>query len=341
MSRRVHALNAYEVALTSSVSDASLTFPVETVTGLTVPLYLAIDPDDPLKREYIKVTAINGLLLEVGSLANRGLLGTSGGLPLGHEQGARIRTVPVGQWLGDLFSDIEDLELWGSNHVSNPGAHPQYVEKAGDQMTGFLSVYANPTQALHAVPKQYLESVVGTAVPSGVISPYGGATAPTGYLLCDGAQVSRAAYPDLFGVIGEAYGPGDGSTTFLLPDLRGRFTLGKADAGTGAVLGESGGELDASLDLAHTHATSLSTQSAGSHSHSVSGTTGATAALTSAPNNPQEKQVAGSSHTHGFSATSSGVSSHTHGITGDIDSALGVENLPNPAYQVVQHIIKT
>lgn len=59
-----------------------------------------------------------------------------------------------------------------------------------------------------------------------MIFPYAAATAPTGFLLCDGAAVSRATYSGLFALIGTTYGAGDGSTTFNVPDLRSRFPLG-------------------------------------------------------------------------------------------------------------------
>ena len=65
------------------------------------------------------------------------------------------------------------------------------------------------------------------AIPSsGIISMYGGASAPTGWLLCDGSAVSRATYAALFGVLSTSYGVGDGSTTFNLPDLRSSVALG-------------------------------------------------------------------------------------------------------------------
>lgn len=56
--------------------------------------------------------------------------------------------------------------------------------------------------------------------PVGAIQAYGGATAPTGWLLCQGQAVSRTEYADLFKAIGTAFGEGDGSTTFNVPDLR-------------------------------------------------------------------------------------------------------------------------
>ena len=68
-------------------------------------------------------------------------------------------------------------------------------------------------------------------VPAGCVMPYAGATAPDGWLLCHGQAVSRTTYADLFAAIGTAYGPGDGSTTFSLPDLRGRVAAGRDDMG--------------------------------------------------------------------------------------------------------------
>ena len=62
--------------------------------------------------------------------------------------------------------------------------------------------------------------------PIGSIIPYGGATAPSGWLLCQGQEVSRTEYAELFAVIGTAFGTGDGSTTFNVPDLREATTKG-------------------------------------------------------------------------------------------------------------------
>jgi len=84
-------------------------------------------------------------------------------------------------------------------------------------------------------------------LPPGVTLPYVGVSAPTGYMICDGAAISRNTYAILFAVIGTAYGVGDGSMTFNLPDLRQRFPLGKATSGTGSTLGGTGGVID------HTH----------------------------------------------------------------------------------------
>lgn len=69
-------------------------------------------------------------------------------------------------------------------------------------------------------------------LPTGTILSYGGITAPTGYFLCNSQAVSRTTYSDLFAVIGISFGEGNGSTTFNVPDLRGRFLRGR-DNGAG------------------------------------------------------------------------------------------------------------
>jgi microcystin-dependent protein len=70
-------------------------------------------------------------------------------------------------------------------------------------------------------------------IPVGTIVGYGSSVPPTGYLACNGATVNRVTYANLFAVIGERYGAGDGVSTFLLPDFRGRCPIG---AGTGSGL---------------------------------------------------------------------------------------------------------
>ncbi len=82
---------------------------------------------------------------------------------------------------------------------------------------------ASPIQLL-----QLLAQTQGTALgaPAGSMIAYGGTTPPSGWLLCNGAAVSRSTYAELFGTIGTSFGAGDGSTTFNVPDFRGRFLRG-------------------------------------------------------------------------------------------------------------------
>lgn len=64
-------------------------------------------------------------------------------------------------------------------------------------------------------------------VPPGSVFPFAGTTAPSGYLLCNGSAISRTTFAALFAAIGSSHGSGDGSTTFNLPDYRGRFMRGR------------------------------------------------------------------------------------------------------------------
>ena len=112
--------------------------------------------------------------------------------------------------------------------------------------------------------------------PSGAMVMFGGASAPTGWLLCDGAAVSRATYATLFAAIGTTWGVGNGSTTFNVPDLRGRAPIGVGQGSglTARTLGQKIGEeahaliegengAHAHVGGAHTHTTTISTVAGG------------------------------------------------------------------------------
>ena len=87
---------------------------------------------------------------------------------------------------------------------------------------------------------------------AGIIQMFAGSTAPTGWLECDGSAVSREDYATLFAAIGTTWGAGDGSTTFNLPDLRGRGPIG-AGAGSGLTSRTLGGRGGSENIQAHTH----------------------------------------------------------------------------------------
>lgn len=109
-------------------------------------------------------------------------------------------------------------------------------------------------------------------IPSGVVFPFAGSTAPYGYLVCDGSAISRADYPSLFAALGTSHGSGDGSTTFNLPDYRGRFMRGvDGTAGrdpdkasrthpvTGLVIGDTVGSVQGDENKPHDHFTVVNT----------------------------------------------------------------------------------
>lgn len=102
-------------------------------------------------------------------------------------------------------------------------------------------------------------------IPTGIITQYGGGSAPAGWLMCDGAAVSRTTFADLFAVLGTEYGAGDGLTTFNLPNLRDRFPLGQG--ATFSDLGGTGGS--ATATATHVHSLNSHSHSLNSHTHGL------------------------------------------------------------------------
>jgi microcystin-dependent protein len=126
-----------------------------------------------------------------------------------------------------------------------------------------------PGQVLTAAQMNALEAAT---LPTGAITMYGAASAPTGYLLCDGTAVSRVTYAALFTAISTTYGPGNGTTTFNLPNLKGKVPVGldSADA-TFDALGDTGGAkthtLTSSEMPSHTHTQTAHTHTQNAHTH--------------------------------------------------------------------------
>lgn len=83
-----------------------------------------------------------------------------------------------------------------------------------------------------------------TLLPAGCVQWFAGTSVPGGWLDCDGTEVSRTTYANLFAAVGTTYGNGNGSTTFNLPDLERRTIVGKGGTGTGELgnaVGDTGG----------------------------------------------------------------------------------------------------
>ena len=124
-----------------------------------------------------------------------------------------------------------------------------------------MTIAANGTVTL-ATPLPVASGGTGSSsgiVASGDVKMFAGASIASGWLACDGALVSRSTYSALFTAIGTAWGAGDGSSTFALPDLRGRAPIG---VGTGASLT---GRALAATGGAETH--TLSTAELAAHTH--------------------------------------------------------------------------
>lgn len=170
----------------------------------------------------------------------------------------------------------------------------------------------------------------GIGAPTGSILAFGGTAAPTGYLLCDGAAVNRTTYAALFAIIAVAYGAGDGSTTFNVPNLQQRFPLGKASAGTGSTLGTTGGAID------HTHTFSQNAPVSGTGSGTTTASTTGNNGTTGTTQLGSNQTISAQPHTHSIPSLTVSVTSLSG--TAAVNSSTGAAN---PPYQVVNYIIKT
>ena len=187
--------------------------------------------------------------------------------------------------------DVDVLYNQGTNAARIAAAH---------QVSGGRFWWTTDTLSLWYDDGTTWQQVFGQpSVPPGAITAYVAAAAPTGWLLCDGSAVSRTTYAALFAVIASTYGAGDGTTTFNVPDLRGRIPVGK-NAATFGALAATGGE--------ETHILT-SPAEIPSHTHAFTGTALATHAHTFT-GNPLA--------THGHTFTGISMPTHGHTFTGTV-----------------------
>lgn len=194
--------------------------------------------------------------------------------------------------------------------------------------------WTNGVSKLNATRMQHIEDgleaaastadTAEAALPAGAIMQYGGSSAPTGWLLCDGTAVSRTTYADLFTAISTAYGTGDGSTTFNLPDLQGRVAVGKGSHTDVDALGDSDGSALASRRPKHKHTVN---ETAHSHETTVDVVQGNAGNGTS-----------GGTGFMGTGVDSVTTTSVSTGLTVGPQSSAPTDG---PAYLVVNYIIKT
>lgn len=182
----------------------------------------------------------------------------------------------------DMFASAIKMDFTGDSNlpsgaIKSNSSNADKLEKWNGSSYSALSFHGT-------IDSHIADTSIHFALPSGLIFPYGGGTAPSGFLLCDGTAISRTTYAALFSAIGTTFGPGNGSTTFNLPDMRGRFPLGKSVSGTGSTLGGNGGALD------HTHTGPSHIHTIAAHNHDMG------------------------NHTHTSAAHSHTVASHTHSV---------------------------
>ena len=184
------------------------------------------------------------------------------------------------------------------------------TQLASDALTdGNRAVQTNHLRNESVTEAKLASSAISALMPAGTVVPYAGASTPANWLLCAGQAVSRSTYSTLYAALGNGaiYGTGDGSTTFNLPDLRGRtvagkdnmngsaegrLTSGSAAAIDGATLGAAGGAQEHTLTAAqsglpaHSHTQGVVNNNSGGvedNAPSNGGTFATTGTVASAP----------------------------------------------------------
>jgi microcystin-dependent protein len=203
---------------------------------------------------------------------------------------------------------------------------------------------------------QYADAAVAVGMPIGACVPYGGASAPTGWVLSFGQAISRTTFAALFAIYSTTFGIGDGSTTFNMPDLRGSVPVGKDNMGgvtrglvtnagsgiTGTTLGATGGAQN------HAHSASVTVSSTGSTSGNLavsasgSGTTGGPSDGTVIAGTPADTNVSSATHTHNVSLTVAGSTSGVLSVATSGSGAGSTSTSANmPPTVIMNYICKT
>ena len=225
------------------------------------------------------------------------------------------------------YGDYDMLSLTPSNGPP--------VATASDGMIYFDDGTTNE-KGLHtydsAIPGwEHFGAVYG--VPSGTVVAWAGSIAnkPTGWLVCNGAAVSRTTYSKLFAALGGKHGVGDGSSTFNLPDLRDRFVVGaNQDSSNVAKSNITGTSLQKGGNTSHHH-------SIGNHTHPLSGSTGSYS-------NTKESVVSVDGVTYHKWGWAVYHSNHSHSLSGRSTSGASGNTGPQkhiPRFYALCYIIKT
>lgn len=127
--------------------------------------------------------------------------------------------IPVGEATKTKSMLVSQLKNWLSSFfVDNTGNED--IEGVKNFLSEIKTITPPSASNDKTIPNtEWVKSIILASIPVGTILPYGGSSAPSGFLLCNGATVSRTTYANLFRAIGTNYGTGDGSTTFALPNL--------------------------------------------------------------------------------------------------------------------------
>ena len=244
---------------------------------------------------------------------------------LGNEPPSAELHNQIFQWLDEkdnyLFNLLDEVkrERTGTGLSASPLtqladaiATAATTTKAGIQPNATGAQTLAMASAAHSVTPASLKPLIDSmvlgitnSVPSGGVLAFARSSPPIGWLVANGAAVSRSQYIELFNAIGTTFGAGNGSTTFNLPNIQGAVVRGWNGSGTGVDSGRGFGSIQLPQNQAHAH--TGTTMLSGVHDHTVT--------VNSA-----------GSHSHSISTSSDG--SHSHAITNLGDRAAWATPLP-------------
>lgn len=162
-----------------------------------------------------------------------------------------------------LSTDLNAVEVAHNNLDTE-----SFTKDGAKAMTGDLDMGGNTITNLNEPVADDDAARKVDASPVGAVTQFAGAVAPTSWLLCRGQEISRVTYADLFAIIGETYGAGDGSSTFLLPDIQGKTIFGVSLTDTDFDLGDTSGAK--TYDLSHVHSGPSHSHDQTDHNHTMS-----------------------------------------------------------------------
>jgi len=260
---------------TSTASANESVRAILTLSTTTTAAFAVYAP--PVSKQYTiyNSSAYTATIYNSTAIGNTTAAGTGVAIPAGkimtvwsdgtnfYEQNTRLNAPDLGTPSAGVMTNVTGLPLTsgvtGTLPVANGGTGVttstgtgSVVLSASPALTGTPTA---PTAAFGTNTTQVATTAfVQAAGLTGEIKMWGVASAPAGYLLCDGAAVSRTTYAALFAVYGTTFGAGDGSTTFNLPNFKDRMPIG---AGNSYALAATGGSATTTISASnlppHTH----------------------------------------------------------------------------------------
>lgn len=304
-------------------------------------LQMLLDGKAPLSHRH-NMTDINGLQQALAAANGRVVVSStepatpSDGLQWWDPTANKMQIFYGGQWFEVIASGVQDGAVTTTKIGDRAVTNAKMANMPFQTFKGRVSPGSGPPED---VTVSQARALLG-GIPSGAIMDFAGQNAPEGWLICAGQVVSRVTYKALFDVIGTIYGGGDGSTTFNLPDFRGRVGVGKDDMNAAAAgrVTAAGSGIDGTTVGAVGGAESVAITAAQlpPHEHMVASTGAATAVLYNTNALVRQASLGGNSSYDLRGINSKGADI---GKSSTVGSGAGHPNMP-PSI-IVTKIIKT